>query len=65
VSGMSGTAAGIGTIIATYITGWVSDRYSFEPILIGASLVPVVATIAVLTLVRNNEATRNGTVSAI
>ena len=65
VSGMSGTAAGIGTIIATYITGWVSDRYSFEPILIGASLVPVIATVAVLALVRNNQATRNGIVSAI
>ncbi|HEX2341553.1 MAG TPA: MFS transporter [Vicinamibacterales bacterium] len=65
VSGMSGTAAGIGTIIATYVTGWVSDRYSFEPILIGASLVPVIATVAVLALVRNNQATRNGTVSAI
>jgi ACS family hexuronate transporter-like MFS transporter len=65
VSGMSGTAAGIGTIIATYVTGWVADKYSFEPILIGASLIPLVATVAVLTLVRNNQATRNGIVSAI
>lgn len=65
VSGMSGTAAGIGTIIATYATGVVSDRYSFEPILIGASLIPLVATLAVLALVRNNEATRRGVVSEI
>jgi MFS transporter, ACS family, hexuronate transporter len=65
VSGMSGTAAGIGTIIATYVTGVVSDRYSFEPILIGASLIPLVATLAVLALVRNNRATREGIVSEI
>jgi ACS family hexuronate transporter-like MFS transporter len=65
VSGLSGTAAGIGTIIATYLTGVVSDRYSFEPILIGASLIPLVAMAAVLLLVRNNEATRRGIVSEI
>ena len=65
VSGMSGTAAGIGTIAATYATGVVADRYSFEPILIGASVIPLLAMIAVLVLVRNNEATRQGIVSAI
>jgi ACS family hexuronate transporter-like MFS transporter len=65
VSGMSGTAAGIGTIIATYATGVVADRYSFEPILIGASLIPLVAMVAVLVLVRNNEATRRGMVNEI
>ncbi len=52
VSGMSGAAAGIGTIISTLIIGKVSDRYSFEPILIGASLVPVLATILVFVLIR-------------
>jgi MFS transporter, ACS family, aldohexuronate transporter len=52
VSGMSGTGAGLGTIAATLIIGRVSDRYSFEPILIGASLIPLLATIAVLALVR-------------
>jgi ACS family hexuronate transporter-like MFS transporter len=65
VSGMSGTAAGIGTIIATYVTGVVADRYSFEPILMGASVVPLLGMLAVLVLVRNNEATRQGIVSAI
>lgn len=65
VSGMSGTAAGIGTIGATYLTGMVADRYSFEPILIGASFIPLVAMVALLVLVRNNEATRRGIVSEI
>jgi ACS family hexuronate transporter-like MFS transporter len=65
VSGMSGTGAGIGTIIATYLTGMVADRYSFEPVLITASLVPLIATIAVVALIRNNEATERGTVNRI
>jgi len=52
VSGMSGGAAGIGTIISTLIIGKVTDRYSFEPVLIGASLLPVVATVLVFVLIR-------------
>ena len=65
VSGMGGTAAGVGTIAATYLTGVVADRYSFAPILMGASLVPLIAMVAVLVLVRNNAATRAGVVSEI
>jgi MFS transporter, ACS family, aldohexuronate transporter len=65
VAGMAGTGAGIGTIIATYTTGIVSDRYSFEPLLIGASLVPLVAMAALLVLVRNTEDTRRGLVTPI
>ncbi|PYR91924.1 MAG: MFS transporter [Acidobacteria bacterium] len=65
VSGMSGTGAGIGTIIATYTTGYVTDHYSFEPLLIGASLVPLAAMVALLVLVRNSEATKRGLVTPI
>ena len=52
VSGMSGTGAGIGTIISTYLIGYISDRYSFEPILIAASLVPLAGMLLVLLLIR-------------
>ena len=65
VSGMGGTGAGLGTIGAIYLTGWVADRYSFEPILLGASLVPLFALAAVLILVRNTAATRAGVVHEI
>ena len=58
VSGMSGTGAGIGTIAATYLTGVVADRYSFAPIMVVASMVPLVAAAAVLVLIRNTRATR-------
>jgi ACS family hexuronate transporter-like MFS transporter len=55
VSGMSGAAAGIGTILSTLTIGKVTDRYSFEPVLIGASLLPVIATILVFVLIRPAE----------
>ena len=56
VSGMSGTGAGIGTILSTFLIGAISDRYSFAPILVGASLVPLVATALVFLLVRPRDA---------
>jgi len=65
VSGMGGTGAGIGTIIATYLIGAVADRYSFAPILVVASVIPLVAMLAVLILVRNTRATEAGIVKRI
>jgi MFS transporter, ACS family, hexuronate transporter len=55
VSGLSGTGAGLGTILATYATGFVADRYSFAPVLVVASVVPLLAVVAVLTLVRTGD----------
>jgi ACS family hexuronate transporter-like MFS transporter len=57
VSGMSGAAAGIGTILSTLAIGRISDRFSFEPILIGASALPVIATVLVFVLIRGNDRT--------
>jgi MFS transporter, ACS family, hexuronate transporter len=65
VSGMGGTGAGLGTIGAIYLTGWIADRYSFAPIMIGASIVPLIALVAMLALVRNTAATREGLVREI
>jgi len=62
VSGMSGTGAGLGTILSTYLIGYVSDHYSFEPILITASLIPLLGMILVLTLVRSQKVTSQRTV---
>jgi ACS family hexuronate transporter-like MFS transporter len=53
VSGMSGTAAGIVTIVSTFLIGQVTDRTSFEPVLIAASIVPLVATALVFLLIRS------------
>jgi ACS family hexuronate transporter-like MFS transporter len=53
VSGMSLTAGGVGTILSTFLIGTIVDHYSFKPVLIGASLAPLIGTAFVLLLVRN------------
>jgi ACS family hexuronate transporter-like MFS transporter len=58
VSGMSGTGAGVGTIISTFLIGYVSDHYSFEPILITASFIPFLGMILVLILIRPEKTVR-------
>jgi ACS family hexuronate transporter-like MFS transporter len=55
VSGMAGTGAGLGTIVSTFLIGYVSDHFSFEPILIAASLIPLAGMVLVLALVRNSR----------
>ena len=65
VSGLGGTGAGIGTIVATLITGYVSDTYSFQPILAGAGCIALLAMLAVLVLVRNTKATDDGVLNRI
>lgn len=52
VSGLSGAGAGLGTIISTYLIGYVADRHSFAPILIAASLIPLVGMSLVLLTIR-------------
>jgi len=71
VSGMTGTGAGIGTIIAFKLIGYFSDArqaqttHSFDPIVITAGLVPLLGMILVLLLVRNTRATAEGLVRPI
>jgi MFS transporter, ACS family, hexuronate transporter len=71
VSGLSGTGAGIGTIVAFKLIGYVSDArqatgtHSFDPIVILAGVVPLAGMILVLFLLRNTEATEQGLVRRI
>ena len=71
VSGMSGTGAGIGTILAFLLIGHYSDArqsaatHSFDPIVIAAGLIPFIGMILVLLLVRNTRATDQGLVRRI
>jgi len=58
VSGMSGTGAGVGTIVSTYLIGYVSDHYSFKPILITASWIPFLGMVLVLFLIRPTRQSR-------
>jgi ACS family hexuronate transporter-like MFS transporter len=65
VAGMAGAAAGAGTIVSTFLIGVVADRFSFKPILITASLVPLVAAGLVLLLVRNDRSSGGGLVKVV
>jgi MFS transporter, ACS family, hexuronate transporter len=71
VSGLSGTGAGIGTIIAFELIGHLSEArqasgtHSFDPIVIVAGLIPFIGMILVLLLVRNTRATDDGLVKRI
>jgi MFS transporter, ACS family, hexuronate transporter len=71
VSGLGGTGAGIGTIIAFHLIGRYSDlrqgmtTHVFDPIIIVAGLIPFVGMILVLLLVRNTKATRQGLVRPV
>jgi len=71
VSGLTGSGAGIGTIVAFKLIGHFSDQphvsatHSFDQIIIVASLVPMVGMLLILWLVRNTEATQEGLVREI
>ena len=54
VSGLSGTGGGVMTVLSTYLIGYISDRLSFGPILIAASVMPLAATSVVFLLVRKS-----------
>ncbi len=71
VSGLSGTGAGIGTIIAFKLIGYFSDlphvaaTHSFDRIIVAAGILPFVGMLLVLLLVRNTNATDRGLVRRI
>jgi len=70
VSGLSGAAAGIATVIGFKAIGDVTDRrglgvHSFDPIMIVAGVVPLIGMLLVLLLVRNTKATEQGRVKRI
>jgi MFS transporter, ACS family, hexuronate transporter len=71
VSGLSGTAAAIGTIIVFELAGHLSDSrlatgtHLFDPLMILSGLIPFIGMILVLLLVRNTGATRQGLVRKV
>ncbi len=65
VSGLSGTGAGLGTIGSTFLIGVVADHFSFTPILVVASFVPIAAAVLVVALVRNTPESGRGVLKVI
>lgn len=60
VSGLSGGVTGLTAIAMTYSVGYVTDRYSFTPVLQAACVLPVIAIAAYLALVRNTKESGKG-----
>ncbi|MBV8071509.1 MAG: MFS transporter [Acidobacteriaceae bacterium] len=71
VSGLSGTGAALGTIVAFELIGRLSDArlasatHAFDPIIVAAGLIPLIGAFLVLALVRNTRATDEGLVQRI
>jgi MFS transporter, ACS family, hexuronate transporter len=71
VSGMGGTGASLGTIVAFFLIGKLTDARSgtgthvFDPVMVIAGLIPFAGMILVLLLVRNTAATDRGEVARI
>lgn len=55
ISGLSGTGAGLCTIVATFLIGRVADRYSFAPVLVAASLIPIAGAFITLALMHRRS----------
>jgi ACS family hexuronate transporter-like MFS transporter len=71
VSGLGGTGAGIGTIIAMKAVGYLTDArigdkgHVFDPVVIASGIIPMIGVVLVLLLVRNTRATGEGLVRPI
>jgi ACS family hexuronate transporter-like MFS transporter len=53
ISGLGGCAAGVVTVVFTYFVGMITTRYSFKPILVASSVIPLIGAALVVWLVRN------------
>jgi ACS family hexuronate transporter-like MFS transporter len=65
VSGLCGSGAGLGTIASSYAIGIVADKFSFGPILVTASVVPLAAALLAFFLVRGPRPHERDVVNAI
>jgi ACS family hexuronate transporter-like MFS transporter len=56
VTGLSGFGAGMAGTAVTLIAGWIVDRYSYVPAFVFVTALPLLATAAVLLLIRERRA---------
>jgi MFS-type transporter involved in bile tolerance (Atg22 family) len=42
-------------LITTFLIGQITDRFSFQPVVIAASIIPCLATIVFVTMVRASK----------
>jgi MFS transporter, ACS family, hexuronate transporter len=54
VTGMSGLAAGLLSAAFTMLVGTLVDRFSYAPAFVAAGILPILATVALVLLIRTN-----------
>jgi ACS family hexuronate transporter-like MFS transporter len=54
VTGMSGLAAGLVSAAFTMLVGTLVDRFSYAPAFVAAGILPILATVALVLLIRTN-----------
>lgn len=52
VAGLAGNAAGFGAVLLTLATGWITERFSYQPVLFLSGLLVPAATLALYILVK-------------
>jgi len=55
ISGLAGTAAGVGAMIFIFSTGWIVDHFGYSPVLMASSVLIPAATIALVWLARGTS----------
>ncbi len=50
VSGLSGTGAGIGSILFTFVVGWLADQQSFTPVFVLVGILPLLSLFMLLVV---------------
>lgn len=52
IAGLAGTAAGLGAVLLTLLTGWVTEHFSYRPVLVLSGLLIPTATLVLYLLVK-------------
>jgi len=55
VTGLSGLGAGLAGALFTVVVGRLVDRFSYYPAFFAAATIPLIATVAVLMLLRSRQ----------
>jgi ACS family hexuronate transporter-like MFS transporter len=59
VTGLSGLGAGLAGALFTLVVGWLVDKFSYYPAFFAAAIIPLMATVSVLAMIRTPERTES------
>jgi ACS family hexuronate transporter-like MFS transporter len=62
VTGTCGTLAGLGGILTTFLAGRIIDRYSYGPVFVGLSCLPLLAAASTLLVITRGHIDLDGSI---